>query len=112
MEKSILPPVHSNSSSNSNNNSNSNSNMARNNKNVNEISEDRRNALNALLAQTGTQSTSFMMVLATNRPQDLDDAVMDRMDDAINFPLPSKEQLQNLGCGSNPSQPNDFYIFC
>ena len=31
-----------------------------------------RHALNALLYQTGTQSRSFMMVLATNRPEDLD----------------------------------------
>jgi len=35
----------------------------------------RRHALNALLYQTGTQSTSFMLVLATNRPEDLDTAV-------------------------------------
>lgn len=39
-----------------------------------------RHALNALLYQTGTQSTTFMLVLATNRPEDLDGAVLDRMD--------------------------------
>jgi ATPase family AAA domain-containing protein 3A/B len=31
-----------------------------------------RHALNALLYQTGTQSYNFMLVLATNRPEDLD----------------------------------------
>jgi ATPase family AAA domain-containing protein 3A/B len=40
-----------------------------------DMSEGRRNALNALLYQTGQQSYNFMMVLATNRPQDLDSAV-------------------------------------
>lgn len=45
------------------------------------ISEDRRNALNALLYQTGQQSYQFMMVLATNRPQDLDPAVRHCHDD-------------------------------
>ncbi|CAM9222031.1 unnamed protein product, partial [Heterosigma akashiwo] len=40
--------------------------------------EDRRNALNALLFQTGTQGAAFMMVLATNRAEDLDSAILDR----------------------------------
>ena len=44
------------------------------------MSEELRNALNALLYQTGTQSYNFMMVLATNRAEDLDSAVIDRMD--------------------------------
>merc|ERR1711924_5361 len=52
------------------------------------MSESQRNALNALLFQTGEQSTSFMMVLATNRPGDLDSAVTDRVDEAFSFPLP------------------------
>jgi SpoVK/Ycf46/Vps4 family AAA+-type ATPase len=43
------------------------------------LSEDTRNALNALLYQTGTASHNFMLVLATNRAEDLDDAVLDRM---------------------------------
>ena len=42
-------------------------------------SEDTRNALNALLYQTGTASQTFMLVLATNRAEDLDDAILDRM---------------------------------
>jgi ATPase family AAA domain-containing protein 3A/B len=50
--------------------------------------EDTRNALNALLHQTGSFSHHFMLVLATNRAEDLDSAVLDRMDDALLFPLP------------------------
>ena len=51
-----------------------------------------RNALNALLYQTGTPSRSFMLVLATNRPQDLDTAVLDRMDVSIPIRLPELPQ--------------------
>jgi len=53
------------------------------------MSEALRNALNALLYQTGTQSYSFMMVLATNRAEDLDSAVLDRMDESLYFGLPN-----------------------
>jgi ATPase family AAA domain-containing protein 3A/B len=51
-----------------------------------------RHALNALLAQTGTQSTQFMMVLATNRPQDLDEAVLDRIDVSLFIGHPEEEE--------------------
>lgn len=37
-----------------------------------------------------------MVVLATNRPGDLDDAVLDRMDEAIHFDLPGQQQRQQL----------------
>lgn len=52
------------------------------------MSEDHRNALNALLYRTGEASRSLMLVLATNRPGDLDAAVTDRVDDAVLFGLP------------------------
>ena len=39
-----------------------------------DMTEDMRNALTALLYQTGEQSHRFVMVLATNRPNDLDTA--------------------------------------
>lgn len=55
-----------------------------------------RNALNALLYQTGTPSRSFMMVLATNRPQDLDAAVLDRIDVSLQIGLPQALQRQAL----------------
>jgi len=47
-----------------------------------------RAALNAALFRTGDQSRDFAVVLATNRPADLDPAVLDRMDEALEFPLP------------------------
>lgn len=55
-----------------------------------------RNALNALLYQTGTPSCSFMMVLATNRPQDLDAAMLDRIDVSLQIGLPQSSQRQAL----------------
>jgi ATPase family AAA domain-containing protein 3A/B len=55
-----------------------------------------RNALNALLYQTGTPSKHFMMVLATNRPEDLDAAILDRIDVSIQVSLPQEEQRVEL----------------
>lgn len=37
-----------------------------------------------------------MVVLATNRPGDLDDAVLDRMDEALEFGLPGLEERKKL----------------
>jgi ATPase family AAA domain-containing protein 3A/B len=45
-------------------------------------------ALNALLYQTGNQSKKFMLVLATNRPEDIDSAILDRIDVSIHVDLP------------------------
>jgi len=60
-------------------------------------SEALRGALNALLFRTGDQSRDFVVVLATNRPSDLDAAVLDRLDEAIEFPLPGpRERLELL----------------
>jgi ATPase family AAA domain-containing protein 3A/B len=55
-----------------------------------------RNALNALLYQTGTPSTNFMMILATNRPEDLDSAILDRIDVSIQISLPKLEERKDL----------------
>jgi ATPase family AAA domain-containing protein 3A/B len=55
-----------------------------------------RHALNALLYQTGTQSRSFMLVLATNRPEDLDPAILDRIDVSLRIGLPQAEQRVTL----------------
>mmetsp|Transcript_7889 Transcript_7889/g.17395 ORF Transcript_7889/g.17395 Transcript_7889/m.17395 type:complete len:819 (-) Transcript_7889:96-2552(-) len=56
-------------------------------KNAN-MSEALRNALTTMLYHTGTPSSQFMMVLATNRPHDLDSAVLDRIDESVEFGLP------------------------
>jgi ATPase family AAA domain-containing protein 3A/B len=55
-----------------------------------------RHALNALLYQTGTESIHFMLVLATNRPEDLDSAILDRMDISMKFDLPEYPQRFDL----------------
>ncbi|TMW61637.1 hypothetical protein Poli38472_010700 [Pythium oligandrum] len=60
------------------------------------MSEAMRNALNALLFHTGTQSKHFMLVIATNRPEDLDTAVTDRIDDTLHFDLPEKTERVRL----------------
>jgi len=51
--------------------------------------EDSRNVLSTFLTHTGTQSSSLMLVLATNRPGDLDSAVTDRIDEAVYFGPPA-----------------------
>lgn len=55
-----------------------------------------RHALNALLFQTGVPSSAFMLVLATNRPEDLDSAVLDRIDVTLHIGLPALPQRINL----------------
>lgn len=52
------------------------------------MSEGLRGALNAMLFRTGDQSKDFLVVIATNRPSDLDVAIVDRIDEALFFPLP------------------------
>tara|TARA_B110000208_G_scaffold42251_1_gene55985 strand:- start:328 stop:2607 length:2280 start_codon:yes stop_codon:yes gene_type:complete len=60
------------------------------------MSEDMRSCLNALLYNTGTASDKFMLVLATNRPGDLDLAVSDRVDEQLCFDLPGPEERKRL----------------
>ncbi|KAK2657186.1 hypothetical protein Ddye_010238 [Dipteronia dyeriana] len=60
------------------------------------MSEAQRSALNALLFRTGDQSRDVVLVLATNRPGDLDSAITDRIDEVIEFPLPREEERFKL----------------
>jgi len=53
-----------------------------------QLSESLRNAVSAILYHTGTPQKTFMLVLATNRPGDLDVAVLDRIDEALEFQVP------------------------
>jgi len=56
------------------------------------------NALATLLQHTGGLAQGRVsLVLATNRPQDLDEAVLDRMDDCIHLPLPGPDARARLG---------------
>ena len=59
-------------------------------------SQGLRGALNAVLFRTGDQSRDFAVVLATNRPGDLDSAILDRMDEALEFGLPGVSERQQI----------------
>ncbi|XP_073280674.1 uncharacterized protein [Primulina huaijiensis] len=65
-------------------------------RNSKHMSEAQRSALNALLFRTGDQSRDVVLVLATNRPGDLDSAVTDRIDEVIEFPLPQENERFKL----------------
>ena len=52
--------------------------------------------MNAVLFRTGDQSRDFAVVLATNRPGDLDSAILDRMDEALEFGLPGVSERQQI----------------
>ncbi|PIM97231.1 hypothetical protein CDL12_30301 [Handroanthus impetiginosus] len=65
-------------------------------RNSTHMSESQRSALNALLFRTGDQSRDVVLVLATNRPGDLDSAVTDRIDEVIEFPLPQEDERFKL----------------
>ena len=60
------------------------------------MGEDMRNALSAYLYRTGQASTKFMLVLATNLPNTLDSAVVDRIDERVHFPLPGVEERRAM----------------
>ncbi|KAM4612932.1 ATPase family AAA domain containing 3 [Polymixia lowei] len=60
------------------------------------ISEDLRATLNAFLYRTGEQSNKFMMVLASNQPEQFDWAINDRIDEIVNFALPGPEERERL----------------
>jgi ATPase family AAA domain-containing protein 3A/B len=52
------------------------------------ISENLRNSINAFLFRTGTPSSKVIVVLATNAPSLLDEALQDRMDEIVHFQRP------------------------
>lgn len=60
------------------------------------ISEDQRNALNAFLYRTGTESDQFMMVYASNQPSQFDPAVLDRVDEMVEFDLPAEDERRDM----------------
>jgi ATPase family AAA domain-containing protein 3A/B len=60
------------------------------------MSETLRNALTTMLYHTGTPSSQFMLVCATNRPGDLDSAVLDRLDEAVEFGLPDIDARRSM----------------
>lgn len=60
------------------------------------ISEDLRATLNAFLYRTGEQSNKFMLVLASNQPEQFDWAINDRIDEIVNFALPGLQERERL----------------
>ncbi|CAM9645307.1 unnamed protein product [Ascophyllum nodosum] len=60
------------------------------------ISEDMRNALNAFLYRTGEQTDRFMVVYASNQPEQFDDAINDRIDEIVQFELPAVEERYRM----------------
>ncbi|CAJ0576559.1 unnamed protein product, partial [Mesorhabditis spiculigera] len=60
------------------------------------MSEDTRAALNAFLFRTGEQSRRFMLVVASNQPEQFDWAVNDRLDQLIEFTLPGREERERI----------------
>jgi len=60
------------------------------------ISENLRATLNAFLYRTGDQSNKFMLVLASNTPEQFDWAVNDRLDEMVEFGLPGKQERERL----------------
>lgn len=60
------------------------------------ISEDQRNALNAFLYRTGTESDQFMMVYASNQPSQFDPALLDRVDEMVEFDMPGPEERREM----------------
>jgi ATPase family AAA domain-containing protein 3A/B len=59
-------------------------------------SEDQRNALNAFLFRTGTESDQFMMVYASNQPSQFDEAILDRIDEMVEFDLPGVDERRKI----------------
>jgi ATPase family AAA domain-containing protein 3A/B len=66
------------------------------NRETTQISEDQRNALNAFLFRTGTESDQFMMVYASNQPAQFDPAIMDRIDEMVEFDMPTTVERRTM----------------
>jgi len=58
----------------------------------NPLSENLRNAVNAFLYRTGGQSNKFILILASNTPEQLDDAILDRVDELVFFEKPGLQE--------------------
>ncbi|CAN0479126.1 unnamed protein product, partial [Ectocarpus sp. 12 AP-2014] len=60
------------------------------------MSENARSALNAVLLSTGELRAGFLMVLTTSCPQDLDEAILDRVDEVVHLPTPGLPERARL----------------
>merc|ERR1719171_2712055 len=56
------------------------------------MEEDTRQVLSAFLHHTGTEQSNFSVILATNQKDVMDRAVLDRMDEWFQLPLPERSE--------------------
>ena len=61
-----------------------------------DMSEEMRHTINSFLYRTGSPSDKVIVVLATNAPEQLDSAVHDRIDEVVNFALPTQAERQTM----------------
>jgi ATPase family AAA domain-containing protein 3A/B len=57
-----------------------------------QMSESMRHAINSFLYRTGSPSDKVILVMATNTPDQLDEAVHDRIDEVVGFGTPSQNE--------------------
>ena len=60
------------------------------------MSEPMRHTINSFLYRTGTPSSKVLLVMATNTPDMLDEAVHDRIDEIVAFDRPSQAERKNM----------------
>lgn len=60
------------------------------------VSEELHQVVDAFLNRTGEQSNKYMFVLSTNLPEQIDKAVEDRIDEEIEFEIPSLDERKRL----------------
>lgn len=60
------------------------------------VSEDLHLVVDAFLNRTGEQSNKYMFILSTNLPEQIDKAVEDRIDEEIEFEIPSLDERRRL----------------
>ena len=62
------------------------------NRNEQSMSEYMRHCVNTFLYRTGSPSDKVVVVLATNNPDQIDEAVHDRIDEVVGFKLPTENE--------------------
>ncbi len=65
-------------------------------RNRKELNEQGVNVVNAFLSRTNASSEKFMLILATNYPENLDAAVLSRVNKKIEVPLPGRDERLKL----------------
>ena len=57
-----------------------------------DMSEYMRHTVNSFLYRTGSPSDKVIVIMATNSPEQLDEAVHDRIDEVVGFGVPSEKE--------------------